>query len=159
MPGTGPMLIHPFSTMKTNLITLGQGRVLVIIAAVGSLIFLCGCAGLVPQTVTTRIHYDRANGELLITSPKDVTIGSLHTVRATDGSLSVNMTDYAATANAAAIQGAQAEAASRAQLVGLLAQTIPAALGRPVPELPAAGREPSTRSRAAADEETPSAPK
>lgn len=138
--------------MKTNIITLGQGRVLVIIAAVGSLIFLPGCAGLVPQTVTTRIHYDRAAGELLIESPKDVTIGSLHTVRGLDGSLSVDLTDYAATANAAAISGARDEAAHRAQLTGLLAQTIPAALGRPLPELPATAREPASRSNHAEDD-------
>ncbi len=99
---------------------------------------MSGCAALVPQTVTTRIHYDRANGELLITSPKDVTIGSRNTIRSPDGSLSLNLTDCAATANAAAIQSAQAEAAHRAQLASLLAQTIPAALGRPVQQPPPA---------------------
>lgn len=136
--------------------TIAHGSILILFSTLAAL--ATGCQALVPQTVTTRIHYDRANGELLITSPKDVTIGSLKTERHADGTLSVDLSDYAATANAAAIQGAQTEAASRAQLVGLLAQTIPAALGRPVPALPAAPREPSTRSRTP-DDETPSVPK
>jgi hypothetical protein len=73
------------------------------------------------EVVQTRIKYDRSSGTFDLISPKDVQIASLNAQTTADGGLSLELTDYAATANAAAVQAAGAETAAIAKLAEVIA--------------------------------------
>jgi hypothetical protein len=72
----------------------GRGGLVALIVC----LVLAGCG--VPST---RIRYNPASHQLTLTSPKDVTIGGINVIMATNGQFSLNVTNYAATNNAAVI--------------------------------------------------------
>ena len=101
------------------------GIALVLIALALVALFSLGCANQ-GEIVTTKIRYDRTQGVLEITSPKDTRLGSLTTHRTATGEVDVTLSDYASHANEAAIQAQAAQAQAQLQLINLLSGLVKA---------------------------------
>jgi hypothetical protein len=106
---------------------------------------LAGCNS-VEKASRTVISYERHGQDVAfrIETPKDNQVKDFDLIRdPATGEVRVKWAELTASVNAGAVNAAVAEQQTRTQLVGLLAQTTAAALGRGVVTVPAqAGREP-----------------
>lgn len=115
-------------------------RLILTVCLLGILAALTGCAT-TPSVAaaTSRITYVRQGQDVTFTydTPKDNAIRQFELKRDPVSGEMVLRWEYSGSAvNADAVQAAHADALARARLVEILAQTVPAALGRTLPATP-----------------------
>lgn len=76
---------------------------------------LCGCST-PASVVTTEISVTKADGTLHVSSPKNVSIEGLEAVVAPDGSRTVRLAKYAATADPAIAEAVRAQSQALADI-------------------------------------------